>query len=151
MSRLELRGVHKDFSGVEVLHGVDLSGDAGEVIGVVGANGAGKSTLLKVLSGALAMSQGEMWMDGERVDLRSPHDAHDHAIRTVYQELSLVPELSVTENLLMGSFPRRLGLIDWPAAHARAQQLLDRVGFGAINPKSRAGRLSVARVAPAVR
>ncbi|GIH07124.1 ribose import ATP-binding protein RbsA 2 [Rhizocola hellebori] len=145
MSRLELRGVHKDFSGVEVLHGVDLSGDTGEVIGVVGANGAGKSTLIKILSGALPMSQGEMWMDGERVDLRSPHDAHDRGIRTVYQELSLVPELSVTENLLMGSFPRRFGLIDWTAAHSRAQQLLDRVGFGAINPKSKAGQLSVAR------
>jgi len=145
MNRLELRDVHKDFSGVEVLHGVDLRGKAGEVIGVIGANGAGKSTLIKILSGALPMSSGAMWMDGARIGLRSPHDAHDLGIRTVYQELSLVPELSVTENLLMGSFPRRFGLIDWAAAHARAEEMLDQVGFGAIDPRTRAGRLSVAR------
>ncbi|WP_394830070.1 sugar ABC transporter ATP-binding protein [Pendulispora rubella] len=145
MSRLELRSVQKDFSGVKVLHGVDLRGGAGEVLAVVGANGAGKSTLIKILSGALSMSAGEMWVDGARVDLRSPHDAHDLGIRTVYQEMSLVPELSVTENLLMGTFPLRFGMIDWVAAHARAQALLDRAGFGSINPRTKARRLSVAR------
>lgn len=97
--------MHKDYGGVEVLHGVDLVGQPGEVLAVVGANGAGKSTLIKILAGAQPMSAGEMRLDGERVELRSPHDAHDHGIRTVYQELSLVPELSVTENLLMGNFP----------------------------------------------
>jgi ABC-type sugar transport system ATPase subunit len=110
--------------------------------------------LIKILAGALPMTSGEMWMDGERVELRSPHDAHDRGIRTVFQELSLVPELSVTENLLMGNLAStgrrkdllgRLGLINWPAAHARAQALLDLVGFGAIDPRTRAGRLSVAR------
>ncbi|WP_329102300.1 sugar ABC transporter ATP-binding protein [Micromonospora sp. NBC_01699] len=142
---LELRGVHKDYGGVRVLHGVDLHGRPGEVLAVVGANGAGKSTLIKILAGAQPMSAGEMRIDGERVELRSPHDAHDHGIRTVYQELSLVPELSVTENLLMGNFPRRLGLIDWAAAHRRAGELLESIGFGAINPRTIAGRLSVAR------
>jgi ABC-type sugar transport system ATPase subunit len=143
---LELRGVRKDYGGVPVLHGVDLAGRRGEVLGVVGANGAGKSTLIKILAGALPMSQGEMWMDGERVELRSPHDAQARGIRTVYQELTLVPELPVTENLLMGNFPRRRGgLIDWPAAHARAKDLLDGIGFGAIDPRAPAGRLSVAR------
>jgi ABC-type sugar transport system ATPase subunit len=142
---LELRGVHKDFGGVEVLHGVDLAGRPGEVLAVVGANGAGKSTLIKILSGALSMSAGEMWMDGERVGLRSPHDAHARGIRTVYQELTLVAQLSVTENLLMGNFPRRAGLIDWPAAHRRAGELLEEAGFGAIDPRTLAGRLSVAR------
>ena len=145
MKRLELRDVHKDFGGVKVLHGIDLRGGAGEVLAVVGANGAGKSTLIKILSGAQPMSSGEMWVDGAQVDLRSPHDAHDLGIRTVYQEMSLVPELSVTENLLMGSFPLRFGMIDWVAAHARAQALLDRVGFGSINPRTKARRLSVAR------
>ncbi|MFC7640283.1 ATP-binding cassette domain-containing protein [Streptosporangium lutulentum] len=142
---LELRGVRKDFGGVEVLHGVDLAGRPGEVLAVVGANGAGKSTLIKILSGALPMSAGEMWMDGERVTLRSPHDAHARGVRTVYQELTLVAQLSVTENLLMGNFPRRAGLIDWPAAHRRAGELLEEAGFGAIDPRTLAGRLSVAR------
>ena len=136
----------RTYGGVEVLHGVDLGGDAGEVIAVVGANGAGKSTLIKILSGALPMSAGELWMDGERVDLRSPHDAHDRGIRTVYQELTLVPELSVTENLLMGDFPRRRRP-DRLAGRARA-------GPGSCSTRSAsapstrarmAGRLSVAR------
>ncbi|MEU4410573.1 sugar ABC transporter ATP-binding protein [Streptosporangium sp. NPDC023963] len=143
---LELRGVRKDYGGVEVLHGVDLAGRPGEVLAVVGANGAGKSTLIRILAGAQPMSAGEMWMDGERVELRSPHDAHARGIRTVYQELTLVPQLSVTENLLMGHFPRRRGgLIDWAAAHARAGELLEGIGFGAIDPRTVAGRLTVAR------
>jgi ribose transport system ATP-binding protein len=142
---LELTGVRKDFNGVEVLHGVDLTGRPGEVLGVVGANGAGKSTLIKILAGALPMSAGEMRLDGEKVELRSPHDAHALGIRTVYQELSLIPGLSVTENLLLGGFPRRYGLIDWTAAHARARELLDRAGFSGIDPRTKAGRLSVAR------
>ncbi|MEU8381757.1 sugar ABC transporter ATP-binding protein [Streptosporangium sp. NPDC048865] len=143
---LELRGVRKDYGGVEVLHGVDLVGHPGEVLAVVGANGAGKSTLIRILAGAQSMSAGEMWMDGERVELRSPHDAHARGIRTVYQELTLVPQLSVTENLLMGHFPRkRGGLIDWAAAHARAGELLEGIGFGAIDPRTVAGRLTVAR------
>ncbi|HTJ35313.1 MAG TPA: sugar ABC transporter ATP-binding protein [Dactylosporangium sp.] len=142
---LRLRGVRKEFAGVEVLHGVDFDAEPGQVLAIVGANGAGKSTLIRILAGALPMSGGEISIGGERAELRSPHDAHDLGIRTVYQELSLVPELSVTENLLMGNFPRRYGLIDWPAAHRRAQQLLDAAGFGMIDPRARAGRLPVAR------
>ncbi|MFD5116966.1 sugar ABC transporter ATP-binding protein [Streptomyces sp. NPDC058391] len=143
---LEIRGVRKAYGSTEVLHGVDLTGRAGEVLAVVGANGAGKSTLIKILAGAEHMSAGELRIDGERVELRSPHDAHVHGIRTVHQELTLVPELSVTENLLMGHFPRRFGgLIDWRAAHARARDLLESIGYGAIDPRTKAGRLTVAR------
>ncbi|MEV7683146.1 sugar ABC transporter ATP-binding protein [Streptomyces sp. NPDC088341] len=143
---LEIRGVRKAYGSTEVLHGVDLTGRAGDVLAVVGANGAGKSTLIKILAGAEPMSAGELRLDGERVELRSPHDAHAHGIRTVHQELTLVPELSVTENLLMGHFPRRFGgLIDWRAAHARARDLLESIGYGAIDPRTRAGRLTVAR------
>ncbi|MGI5240940.1 sugar ABC transporter ATP-binding protein [Dactylosporangium sp. CA-139066] len=142
---LRLRGVRKAFAGVEVLHGVDFDAEPGQVLAIVGANGAGKSTLIRILAGALPADGGEIALGGAAVALRSPHDAHDLGIRTVYQELSLVPELSVTENLLMGNFPRRLGLIDWPAAHRRARQLLDAAGFGMIDPRTRAGRLPVAR------
>ncbi len=143
---LELRGVRKSYGDVEVLHGVDLTGRDGEVLAVVGANGAGKSTLIRIFAGAHEMSSGEMLVDGEPVRLRSPHDAHERGIRTVYQELSIVPGLSVTENLLMGRF--RSGgpsLIDWPAAHRKAKELLDAAGFGAIEPRTVAGRLTVAR------
>lgn len=143
---LRMRGVHKSYGPTKVLHGVDLTGRAGEVLAVVGANGAGKSTLIKILAGAERMSAGELQLDGETIELRSPHDAHTHGIRTVHQELTLVPELSVTENLLMGHFPRRLGgLIDWKAAHRRARALLDGIGYGTIDPRVKAGRLTVAR------
>ena len=87
-------------------------------------------------------------MDGQPVQLTSPHDAHDRGIRTVYQELSLVPELSVTENLLMGTLQRhrsRLGLIDWTAAHARALKCWRRSASRRSTPASRAGALSVPR------
>ncbi|GIF66277.1 ribose import ATP-binding protein RbsA 2 [Asanoa ishikariensis] len=142
---LELKDVHKAYAGVEVLHGVDLTADRGEVIGVVGANGAGKSTLIKILAGAEPMSSGQLRVDGEPVTLANPHDAHQRGIRTVYQELTLAPQLTVTENLLLGRFPRRHGLIDWRAAHEQAGTLLGEIGFGAINPRKIAGRLSVAR------
>ncbi|KHL19297.1 ribose transport system ATP-binding protein [Mumia flava] len=142
---LEIRGVHKSYGSNEVLHGIDLGAKGGEVLAVVGANGAGKSTLIKILAGAEPMSAGELVLDGERLDLRSPHDAHRAGIRTVYQELTLVPELTVTENLLMGELPRRAGLIDWKAAHGRAQGLLDRIGFASVDARARAEDLSVAR------
>jgi ribose transport system ATP-binding protein len=142
---LRIRGVRKSFGPVEVLHGIDLEAAKGEVLAVVGANGAGKSTLIKILAGAQPASEGELWLDGDRLDLRSPHDAHEAGIRTVYQELTLVPELTVTENLLIGSLPRRAGLIDWSAAHKRAQALLDELGFGAVRATTKAGKLSVAR------
>ncbi|GAA1893373.1 sugar ABC transporter ATP-binding protein [Asanoa iriomotensis] len=142
---LELKAVHKAYAGVEVLHGVDLTGDRGEVIGVVGANGAGKSTLIKILAGAETMTAGELLIDGTQTRPGSPHDAHQHGIRTVYQELTLAPELTVTENLLLGRFPRKRGLIDWRAAHEQTKTLLDDIGFTSINPRQKAGRLSVAK------
>lgn len=143
---LRMSDVHKSYGRTEVLHGVDLVGHAGEVLALVGANGAGKSTLIKVLAGAEPMSAGELRVGGERVAFGSPHAAQAHGIRTVHQELTLVPELSVTENLLLGRLPRRLGgLVDWRAAHARAADLLAGIGFGAVDPRARAGRLSVAR------
>jgi len=142
---LELRNIVKSFGGVEVLHSVSMTGRAGEVLAVVGANGAGKSTLIKILSGSQSKDSGHLLLDEQEMDLRSPQDAMDQGIRTVYQELVLVPELSVTENLLMGAFPRRAGLIDWTAAHARTQELLDSIGFGGIDPKAQARSLSVAR------
>ncbi len=142
---LEVRGVRKTYGTVEVLHGVDLLGNDGDVVAIVGANGAGKSTLIKILSGAEPMDAGELRLDGTLLDLRTPHDAQAAGIRTVYQELTLVPGLSVTENLLLGRMPRRAGLIDWAGAHRRARELLAEAGFSGIEPTTPAGDLTVAR------
>lgn len=143
--RLRVDGLHKAYAGVEVLHDVTLDGHAGEVLAIAGANGAGKSTLINILSGATPLDQGQISIDGSPVTLSSPHDAHAAGIRTVHQELSLVPQVSITENLLLGELPTRGGLVDWQAAHAWSRQLLSRVGFGDVDPRRPAGALSVAQ------
>ena len=145
MPLLELEGVRKAYGGVEVLGGVDLEADAGEVLAIAGANGAGKTTLIKILSGAVELDGGEVRVDGAPVRLRAPRDAHALGIRTVYQELSLVPQLSVAENLLLGKLPTARQLIDWRAVNARARDLLERAGFGGMDVRQPAARLSVAR------
>ncbi|AWS43870.1 sugar ABC transporter ATP-binding protein [Streptosporangium sp. 'caverna'] len=143
--RLELRGVRKGYGGVEVLHGVDLTAEGGQVLAIAGANGAGKSTLIKVLAGAAPLDGGTILLDGEPLTLRGPEDAQALGFRTVYQELSLVPQMTVTENVLLGALPTKRGLVDWPAAHARVRALLEEIGFADIDPRARAGKLSVAR------
>jgi ABC-type sugar transport system ATPase subunit len=142
---LALEGVRKSYGGVEVLHGIDLDAAPGEVLAVVGANGAGKSTLIKILCGAVKRDGGTITVAGRAEHLGNPHAAQALGIRTVHQELSLVPDLSVTENILLGALPTARGLVDWPAAHARARALLDGTGFAGIDVRTPARRLSVAR------
>ena len=145
MALLGLEGVRKSYAGVEVLHGIDFEADCGEVRAIAGANGAGKTTLIKVLSGAIDFEAGDIRLDGQHVGLKSPRDAHELGIRTVYQELSLVPHLSVAENLLLGELLRSRGLIDWRDVHERARALLERTGFGGIETRQPVARLAIAR------
>ncbi|MGJ9469828.1 ATP-binding cassette domain-containing protein, partial [Actinotignum sp. GS-2025b] len=99
--------IWKLFAGTPALSGVSLTVHPGEVVGLVGHNGAGKSTLLKVLSGAYRNDDGYLEVDGERVTFASPSDALSHGVATVYQELSLLPNLSVTENTFLGREVRK--------------------------------------------
>ena len=142
---LVLREIRKSYGSAEVLHGVSLEAGYGQVVAIVGANGAGKSTLIKILSGAVPRDSGDLELDTMPLDLRGPRDAIRQGICTVYQELSLVPELSVAENLLMGVLPKRRGLIDWRAAHARAREILASIGFEAIDTAAKTRDLSIAR------
>jgi len=142
---LVLRKVHKSYGSAEVLHGVSLEADYGQVVAIVGANGAGKSTLIKILAGAVSKDSGDIKLDGKSLDLKGPRDAIRQGICTVYQELSLVPELSVTENLLLGVLPKRRGLIDWGAARARAKEILNSIGFGAVDETAKTRDLSIAK------
>ena len=126
---LEMRDISKSFFGVTVLDRVSLQVNAGQVLALVGENGAGKSTLIKILNGDYTRDDGEILLDGKAVTIDKPRDAEDLGIRMIYQELHYAPELSVTENLLLGHLPRRNGavgkfFVDWRAAEQRARDFL---------------------------
>ncbi|NOX44775.1 MAG: sugar ABC transporter ATP-binding protein [Caldiserica bacterium] len=106
---VEMRGIHKWFGGVHALKGVDFSVRRGEVVGLIGDNGAGKSTLIKILSGVFPPDKGEILIEGHRVRFRSPKDAKQHGIETVYQELALVDNLDVPGNIFLGREPALVG------------------------------------------
>ena len=142
---LVLRDIRKSYGLTEVLHGINLRAEYGQVVAIVGANGAGKSTLIKTLAGAVSKDSGELILDGQPLNLKGPRDAIRQGICTVYQELSLVPELSVTENLLMGVLPKRRGLIDWNAARARAKEILTSIGFDTVDETAKTRDLSIAK------
>jgi ribose transport system ATP-binding protein len=128
---LEMRGIGKGFPGVRALRGVDFDVQSGEIHALVGENGAGKSTLMKILAGVYLADEGEIRLDGLPVRFAAPDDALAAGIVTIYQELNLVPGLSVAENIFLGDEPRvgTSPMIDWPTAHRRSAELLARVGI----------------------
>lgn len=141
---LEVRGLTKRYPGVVALDGVDLAAAAGEVHALVGANGAGKSTLMNLLSGAQHPSAGEIRIDGAVVRFADPAAAQDRGIATVYQEFSLVPQLSVARNIFLGREPRgRFGLVDHRRLTERAGDLLSRFKLK-LDPDAEVASLSVA-------
>jgi len=141
--QLELRGLGKRFPGVVALDDVSLDLRAGEVHGLIGQNGAGKSTLINILSGMLSPDAGSIRIGGKPVSIRDPHHAIALGIATVYQELSLLPNLTVAENLALGREPKRRGLFDRRAATATAIESLARLGL-AIPPGTLVSNLSLA-------
>src|SRR5438093_9580297 len=140
---LSMRGIRKAFPGVVALDGVDFTLRAGEVHVLLGENGAGKSTLMKILSGAYRRDAGEITVDGRPVSIGSPRDAQALGIATIYQELSLVPQLTVAENILLGHEPARAGIIDRGKLRAAARRALREVGLE-IDPNRRVDRLGIA-------
>ena len=141
--QLELRGLSKRFPGVVALDDVSLALRGGEVHGLVGQNGAGKSTLINILSGMLSPDAGTIGIAGAPVAIRDPHHALALGIATVYQELSLLPNLTVAQNLALGREPVRRGLLDRRAAAAKAEETLRRLGLG-IKAATLVGNLSLA-------
>ena len=99
---LELKNIHKSFPGVLALQGVDFSLNEGEIHALMGENGAGKSTLIKVLTGVYTKDEGQIILDDKEVNIKSPQDAQHLGISTVYQEITLCPNLSVAENMYIG-------------------------------------------------
>ncbi len=142
---LVMRDIRKNFEGTQALRGVNFSARRGEVHAISGENGAGKSTLVKILSGALPKDAGEILLNGEQIELGSPLRARRLGIYAVYQEFSLVPHLTVAENILLGQMPciRVKGIVDWTKAFRQAEEILSSLGFIGINVRQTVRQLSV--------
>jgi ribose transport system ATP-binding protein len=141
---LSMRGIRKAFGATVALDGVDLSVEPGEICGLVGENGAGKSTLMAILAGALQPDAGTMTIGGSAYAPRNPIEARRAGVAMIYQELSLAPDLSVMENILLGVEPVRFGLIDRGRMRATAASALAQLGHTDIPPDAKVGSLSVA-------
>ncbi|MBB5754526.1 sugar ABC transporter ATP-binding protein [Prosthecomicrobium pneumaticum] len=146
--RLHMQGIGKSFGGVPVLSGVDFTVEAGEVVALLGSNGAGKSTLMKILTGLYGRDAGTIAVDGETVDFAAPSAAVAAGVRLLPQEISVMPDMTVAENIFAGDLPLKKGLlfrsVDDAAMRRRSRELLDQLGFGAIDPDTVMKRLSVA-------
>jgi rhamnose transport system ATP-binding protein len=142
---VRISGLRKAFGGTVALDGVSLELWPGEVHCLAGENGAGKSTLIRILTGALRRDGGDYRVDGVPMPSGlSPSAARAAGIGVVYQELSLLPDLAVDENLLMGRLPARFGVLDRARLRTEARRKLDRVGLGEVDPGTPAGRLPAA-------
>ena len=144
MALLELRGIVKHFPGVKALDGVDLDVRPGEVHCLLGQNGAGKSTLIKVMSGSHPPDAGDLVWDGEPVGALTPMSALSRGISTIYQELDLVPGLTVAENVYLGHELSAGGLTRRRESRRRTRELLHRLGHEEISPDREVGTLSSA-------
>ena len=142
-ARLRMEGITKHFGGVHALEGVTLEAREGEVHALCGENGAGKSTLMKILAGAITDYDGRIVLNGQPVKFSGPRDAEDAGIRIIYQELNLVPDLSVAANIFLGREKRNaLGLLDDRAMEREARTLFERLGTP-ISPRARVGDLRI--------
>ena len=152
LERSRRSGISKSFGGVRALHDASFAADFGEVHALVGENGAGKSTMIKILSGVLKPDEGVVRIEGDEVDLARPHDAQALGVATVFQELTLMPWMTVAENLLIGKEPRGRAAADPPARAPRRgpPRSSPRYGVAADRP-ARARRRAFARAAPGAR
>ncbi|MBX5200407.1 sugar ABC transporter ATP-binding protein [Rhizobium sp. NZLR1] len=143
--RLQIANVTKAFAGVTVLKNVSLAAHAGEIVALLGANGAGKSTLMKILSGVYTLDSGQIRIDDKITTIATPQDAIAAGIRLMPQELSVHPDLSVAENIALGSMPKRrfagIPMIDRPAMDGQAETLLKRLRLDHVATGRRMGSL----------
>jgi ribose transport system ATP-binding protein len=139
---LEMRSIDKRFPGVHALADVSMEVLPGEVHALVGENGAGKSTLMKILAGVYVADSGDITYKGQPYAPHTPGQARDAGIVTIYQELNLVSELTITENMFLGTELSMGPFLDWRAMHARARELLARLHLD-IDPRTPVSRLGV--------
>jgi ribose transport system ATP-binding protein len=138
---LSARGVSKQYGGIQALEQADLAIARAEIHAILGENGAGKSTLVKIVAGVVRPEEGEIRVDGEVVDIRSPQTARERGIAIVFQELSLIPQLTVAHNLVLNRFPRRAGLLSLKKAQSIAEEALAKLGLVHIDPRAPVSQL----------
>ena len=134
MSLFTMRGVSKRYGGARALQDAALSMERGRIHAVLGENGAGKSTLIKIMAGVVQPDSGEMILDGQPVRFRDPAAANRAGVVCVFQELSLIPHLSVADNISISNPPTHFGIIDKKTQRAMAEQALARAGAEDIHP-----------------
>jgi simple sugar transport system ATP-binding protein len=143
---IEARSVSKYYGTVIALKDIDISVHAGEVVCLLGDNGAGKSTLIKILSGLVRPDEGTILLDGEPVVLRSPRDAYARGVATVYQDLAVLPEMSIARNFMLGMEPiKRVGplrFFDEAKAGTIAREELRKIGITVNHLKQKVGTMS---------
>lgn len=144
---LELKHMSKKFPGVQALDDARFDVRPGEVHALLGENGAGKSTMIKIISGLYKPDQGEIWLDGARVSFNNPREALKQGVATIYQELSLYPELSVAENIFMGHAPRRsigpVSMLDWGRMRREAREILASLNIYDMDVNRKVGTMTV--------
>lgn len=141
---LELKGITKIFPGVKALDNVQFQLKPGEIHALMGENGAGKSTFIKVITGVHKAEEGEMFLDGKKVEFRGPRDAQKAGIAAIYQHVTAYPHLTVTENIFMGHEKKKRGIIQWKEMHEEAQDYLDQLNAD-FKSTDEMGSLSVAQ------
>jgi ABC-type sugar transport system ATPase subunit len=144
MSALQIRTEHiiKDYPGTRALDNINVCFESGKVHALVGKNGSGKSTLVKIFAGAIKPTSGEFYLNDEKLHFNSTVDAYGKGIMTVYQEMSLVPGLSVAENIFLGRLPKKNQAIDWQETYRMADALLQQMNVK-IDPHELVSRLSM--------
>ena len=147
---LKLEGVTKRYGGVTALANVDFACSLGTIHAVVGENGAGKSSLMKIVAGVIRPDEGRIYLDGKPVHFASPADATRHGIACIFQELSLLPDLSVSDNISIADPPRRFGLIDRRRANSAEHEthVFDD-SVGELDRRSDAQNRKIERATPA--
>ncbi|MFK7855316.1 MAG: sugar ABC transporter ATP-binding protein [Granulosicoccus sp.] len=144
-SHFELKGITKRYGGVTALDSVDFDCQLGSIHAVLGENGAGKSTLIKIMSGVVEPDEGSLRLDGQLRKFRGPAEANSAGVVCIFQELSLIPDLSVADNICISNPPRRFGLIHRAEQIRRAESLLARIRCEDINPRTRVRDLPLSR------
>jgi ribose transport system ATP-binding protein len=134
--------ITKDYPGTRALDDISVSFESGRVHALVGKNGSGKSTLVKIFSGALKPTSGDFYLNEEKLHFNSTSESYEKGITSVYQEMSLVPGLSVAENIFIGRLPQKYSMIDWRKTNQMAEALLDKMKV-AIDPRMMVSRLSM--------